>query len=459
MHETYKDLQVNELFKKLMASIRSDIADSRIYDNLFADGTFELKEIQNDKVTFVASTSYAASIINSNFRSILQKRLCDLLASEVSVEILDRSAFLKRSSFAQKADATFFRNSHLQSQMTFENFVVGPSNRNAYLAALLAVEAPAKSNPIFLYSHSGLGKTHLLHAIGNAYRIKHPEDRILYISSEDFIAEFVRFVKGFKESEELRDFFETIDLFLVDDIQLLKGKEQTQQMFFTVFNLLVSKGKQIVLTSDRAPSELDGLPDRLVSRFVGGLTINIQTPSKDTMVDILKMKIKVSNLSLDYFDPEVLDYLAMNYAKNVRELEGALTNLLFAVTSEKLQGKITIEFCHGVFEQDEIRRQKNRKVSADSIIQYVADYYSLTEAQLKSKVRTSQIALARQIAMFLCRDLLNLPYQEIGRKFGKDHSTVLANCQKVQALLEKDGSTKTVIEKLREQIKNSKKTA
>lgn len=457
MHETYKDIQVNEIYQKLMTSIRSEVKDTKLFDTLFADGALELKSIQNDTATFVAGTSYVASIINSAFKPTIQQKLCDFLASDITVEVLDKSSYLKKASFSQKANATFFRNSHLQSQLTFENFVVGPSNRNAYLASLLAVETPAKANPIFLYSHSGLGKTHLLQAIGNAYRIKHPEDKILYISSEDFIAEFVRFVKGFKESEELRDFFETIDVFLVDDIQLLKGKEQTQQMFFTVFNLLVAKGKQIVLTSDRAPVDLDGLPDRLVSRFAGGLTINIQTPSKDTMVEILKMKIRVNNLSLEYFEPEVLDYLAMNYSKNVRELEGSLTNLLFAVTSNKLQGKITIEFCRSVFEQDEIRKQKNSKISVDTIIQYVADYYSLTESQLKSKVRTSQIALARQIAMYLCRDILNVPYQEIGRKFGKDHSTVLANCQKVQSLVNKDNNTKVIIDKLKEQIKNSKK--
>jgi chromosomal replication initiator protein len=245
-------------------------------------------------------------------------------------------------------------------------------------------------------------------------------------------------------------------MLLVDDIQFLAGKEETQIMFFNVFNLLVSRGKQIVLTSDRAPSELKGLQDRLVSRFAGGLTISISSPNKDTLVEILKMKIQTTGLSLDLFEEEVLEYLAFNYSKNVRELEGAFTRLLFAITTHRPQGKITLSFAKEVFEDDEKRREKKSKIDVDSIIKAVADYYSLTEAQIKSKVRTSQIALARQIAMYLCRSILSTPYQEIGRQFGKDHTTVLANVSKIQSSLNTDASLKKAMDELTKRIKDHK---
>lgn len=456
MQGKFKDQQVKEIYDNLAENMRREIQDNRLFDTLFSPESLSLKTIQGGVATFVTDSSYSAQVLNANFASTIQQKLCQILETDVRIEILDRSTYNKKSSFAEKSTDTFFKSAKIHSHYTFENFVIGPNNRDAYLASLLAVENPARSNPIFLYSNSGLGKTHLLQAIGNAYKNKNPEHKVLYISSEDFIAEFIRFVKGNKESEELRDFFENVDLLLIDDIQLFKGKEQTQQMFFTIFNLLVSNEKQIVMTSDRAPSELDGLQDRLVSRFSGGLTINIKAPNKETMIEILKMKIRVANLPLEDFEPEVLDYLAYNYSKNVRELEGSLTNLLFAITTNKIQGKITIEFTRSVFEHDEIRKKKNQNLSVDTIIEIVADHYSLTPNQLKSKVRTSQIALVRQIAMYLSRQMLNVPYAEIGKKFGgKDHSTVLANCQKIQSMLATDNTLKVNISKLEEIIKNS----
>ena len=272
--------------------------------------------------------------------------------------------------------STFFFTSY-----TFENFVVGPYNRDACLASMLAVEKPAQNNPIFLYSKSGLGKTHLLQAIGNSYKMSHPEAKVLYITSDDFITEFVKFTLGNKDSESLKEFFTTIDILLVDDIQFLAKKEGSQAMFFNVFNLLVSHGKQIVLTSDRSPNELKDLPDRLISRFAGGLTISIFNPNKETLVDILKMKIKNSSLDVNIFEDDVLDYLAFNYGRNVRELEGAYNNLLFAITTHKPIGNITLEFTKSVFEADEQRKSKKGKIDISLIIKSTAEYYNMTEAQ------------------------------------------------------------------------------
>lgn len=454
MRETNKERQINEIYNELLERIKPQIT-TQYFDNFFTDNSFVLKSIEGDKATFVAESSSLASIIKASLSDILKDILSDILETNIKIEIIDKASYSKRDKLINEASYSFFKNSYLQSQFTFENFVVGPYNKNAFLASMLAVDKPGSNNPIFLYSKSGLGKTHLLQAIGNAYQKKYPNSNVLYITSDDFVTEFVRFTLGNKDSESLKDFFSTIDLFLVDDIQFLAKKEGSQTMFFNVFNILKNHGKQIVLTSDRSPNELKDLPDRLVTRFVGGLSISISNPNKETLIEILKMKIKNSSLDVSIFDDDVLNYLAFNYGKNVRELEGAYNNLLFSITTYKPKGNITLDFTKSVFEADEKKRKSSGKIDINSIIRIVAEYYNLTEAQLKSKVRTSQLALARQIAMYLTRTILSTPYQEIGRQFGKDHSTVLANVNKIQKSLQSDQTLKSAIDELTKKIKTN----
>ena len=455
MRETVREKQITTIQDELFERIRKSIP-STMFDTLFTYGALELKSIDDNKAVFVSDNESNALIIRSSLLDTITKNISDIIQCNVEVEIVDKNTYSKKNKLIEQAHSTFFQNSYLQKQYTFETFVVGSYNKDAYLASMFSVEYPAKSNPIFLYSKSGLGKTHLLHAIGNAYTNKFPNSKVLYITSDDFVTEFIRFTLGNKDSESLMDFFSTIDLLLVDDIQFLAKKEACQTMFFHVFNLLVGHQKQIILTSDCSPSELKGLPDRLVSRFAGGLSIPISSPNKDTLIEILKMKISNSPLDLSIFDNDVLDYLAFNYGKNVRELEGAYNNLLFAITTRKPTGNITLEFTKEVFEFDEKKRNKGGKIDVSSIIRSVAEYYNLTESQIKSKVRTSQIALARQIAMYLSRSLLNTPYQEIGKQFGKDHTTVLSNVNKIQAGLKSDVNLKKAIDDLTNIIKASK---
>ncbi len=455
MRETNLDRQKNDIYEKLLDTLKGKVS-SQIFDTLFSPDAFELKSIEGDVVTFVTDTSSDALMIKTSMLPLIQKIMSDLLETNATIDIVDKKSYQEKAKMISKANSSFFQNSYLQKHFTFDNFVVGSYNRNAYLASIFAVEYPGKNNPIFLYSKSGLGKTHLLQAIGNAYQQKYPQAKVLYITSEDFVNEYIRFALGTRESESLKDFFATIDLLLVDDIQFLANKEACQTMFFNVFNLLVAREKQIVLTSDCPPDELKGIPDRLVTRFSGGLSISIANPNKETLVEILKMKIKNSSLSLDIFKEDVLDYLAFNYGKNVRELEGAYNNLLFAITTKKPTGDIDLEFAKSVFEVDEKRRSKQGKVDISLIIRIVSEYYNMTEAQLKSKVRTSQIALARQIAMYLTRSILNTPYQEIGRQFGKDHTTVLANVNKIQNSLKNDVALKKAVDDLSAKIKQSK---
>lgn len=449
-----KDRQVSDIYQELLARIKES-TPQRLFDTMFSDDSFELRSLENGKATFVADSASNAAIIKSAYSRTIAELLEQITSNHYEVEILDRASFLRKKEMVEGAQQSFFQNSHLLPQFTFENFVAGESNKSAYLACMLSVTKPAMNNPIFLYSKSGLGKTHLLQATGNDYRSKHPESKVLYITSEDFLSEFVRFIKGKKDSESLKDFFRTVDILLVDDIQFLAGKEDTQIMFFNVFNLLIAERKQIILTSDRSPSELKGLQDRLVSRFSGGLSIHITNPNKNTLMAILKEKCKANSIPEGMIEDKALEYLALNYSKNVRELEGAFTKLLFAITIEKPTSTIDLPFVKKVFDDDEERRAKKGKVDIDKIVSVVADYYSLTESQIKSNVRTSQIALARQIAMYLAREILSLPYQVIGRSFSKDHTTVLSNIQKIQKNSAKDNALRKVLDQLKQRIQQS----
>jgi len=226
-------------------------------------------------------------------------------------------------------------------------------------------------------------------------------------------------------------------------------------MFFNIFNLLVSRGKQIVITSDRSPSQLEGLEERLVSRFSQGLSVNIEKPEKKTLIEILIMKIQSNGFDPALFDEDALEYIAENNSKNIRELEGALNRILFFNVSAKNTKRITLEIVRQAFSYDSNNRKKKGKLDAERIIYEVAKYYNLADSQIKSRVRTLQIALARAIAMYLCRNLLDMSFAAVGKAFnGKDHTTVMAACKKVENLLKTDANMKKAIKSLTNDLKN-----
>lgn len=451
MYSTLKDKQITDIYDQLLQTLKQQV-EPKLFDSIFDSESFELKTIQGNRATFVCDNESTATIINSAYASDIQTILADALETPIDVEILTKAAYLKKKEAIESSNAIFFKTSSLDSQMTFDTFVVGDSNKSAHAASLLAVNSPAASNPIFIYSASGLGKTHLLNAIGNEYSLKNPDAKVLYITSDDFLNEAVKYLKG-RSAEELRDFFTTVDMLLVDDVQFLAGKTETQNMFFSIFNSLTAAKKQIVLTSDREPSELKEFPERLTSRFKGGLTISIGSPNKDTLTKILRMKVQINGYKEDNFTDEALEYLANNYSKNVRELNGAFTNLLFAVTTAPVVPKmIDLDFVKSVFHRDEEKKKIKGKANIDQLIKVVADQFNLTESQLRSKCRISQIAYARQIAMYLARDVLGMTYQNIGRSFEKDHSTVMTNITKIANDMEKDLNLKETIHSLEEKL-------
>ena len=463
MRESVINQQVEEIFHRVLDKLKED-TPSQLFESMFDNpSSFSLKSLSNNNALFVCDSESTATILTKSYKNTLNNLINEITQSDYSVEIIDLNSYKKRNSDDKSFSPSFFKNSHLSKMFSFDNFVMGESNKSAYQAALFAVEKPGVTNPIFIHSKSGLGKTHLLNAIGNEVLNKKPNNNVLYISSDDFITEYVKYAMGSKESNDLKNYFSSVDYLLIDDIQLFAGKKGTQDFFFNVFNLLVNLNKQIIITSDKSPSELeelgdDNIQDRLVSRFKGGLTLSMSNPSKETMIEILKMKVKNNNLEEDFFSDEVYSYLSFSFSKNVRVLEGAFITLLFNITiDKKKKEEITLDYVKSVFEAEETKKLKKEKLTIDTIVDVVASYYSLTSSQIKSRIRTSQIALARQLSMYLTRDILEISYQEIGRYFNKDHSTVLSNCQKIEELKQKDEILNKALITLKEKIKNKQK--
>ncbi len=316
--------------------------------------------------------------------------------------------------------------SNLNPKYVFETFVIGNSNRFAYAAAQAVANNPAHAyNPLFLYGGVGLGKTHLMHAIGNRIKQNNPSMKVLYTSSEKFTNEIINSIQN-KNTEAFRQKYRNIDCLIIDDIQFLKGKEQTQVEFFHTFNALKDANKQIIISSDRPPREIETLEDRLRSRFDQGLTADIQPPDLETRIAILRTKAASDNIELPN---DVITLLATNIATNIREIEGAYTKIV-AYTA-LMDMPITVETAQRVL-TDMGNDVKTKQITFEGIIKVVAEHYNIKEEELFNKKRTQNIAFPRQIAMYLCRELADLSYPRIGELFGgRDHTTVIHAYEKI----------------------------
>lgn len=327
----------------------------------------------------------------------------------------------------------------LNPRYTFGSFIVGQSNQFAHAACRAVAEAPSRSyNPLFIYGGVGLGKTHLMHAVGH-YVLQHGKNlKLTYISSERFINEFINSVR-FERVIDFRERYRSVDVLLVDDIQFLAGKEGTQNEFFHTFNSLHEAGKQIVVSSDCPPFEIPTLEERLVSRFEWGLIADIQPPDLETKVAILKKKAEAEAVPLP---DNVAMYIAGKIKSNVRELEGSLIRLIAyaSLTGQDLSFELAQEVLKGILEHDE------KAVTIESIQKFVSDYYQLKLTELKSRNNSKSVAMPRQIAMYLCKNLTHASLPEIGRSFGgKHHSTVIHSIRKVEDLRKRDGVFNTLM--------------
>jgi chromosomal replication initiator protein len=335
----------------------------------------------------------------------------------------------------------------LNDRYTFNSFVVGPSNQLAHAAARAVAELPAgKYNPLFIYGGVGLGKTHLLCAIGHEVRRREGSPRIAYLSSERFMNEYINFLRSNRIEEFRTKFREECDILLMDDIQFIAGKDRTQDEFFHTFNTLYDSHRQIVVTSDKYPHQIPDLEERLRTRFQWGLIADIQQPELETRVAILKKKAEVEKIGLP---DDVALYLATNIKSNVRELEGSLIRL--AAFASLSNSDITVEFAKESLKQ--FLSQSTASLTIETIQKEVAAYHNVKVSDLKGAKRHKNIARPRQIAMYLCRKLTGSSFPEIGQRFGgKDHSTVISACRKIEELIDRDLQLRTIVETLERQL-------
>lgn len=335
-------------------------------------------------------------------------------------------------------------------KFNFENFVVGGNNRFAYAASLAVAESPAEAyNPLFLYGGSGLGKTHLMQAIGIQVIKNDPTSNVLYISSETFTNELIEAINT-QNTNQFKEKYRNIDILLIDDIQFLEGKEATQEEFFHTFNTLYENNKQIVISSDRPPSNLQKLDERLTTRFGFGITADVQPADFETRVAILKKKIELADIELDSDIEEVCNLIAEKIKYNIRELEGAMNRMISF--SEIMNNKIDLDFAKIVLK--DIYRDTDKAIAPERIRSTVASYYDIKVSDLDSKRRTAEIAIARQVAMYLCRESTDFSFSKIGEIFGgRDHSTVMSNCNKIQTLYQEDELIKYDIDEINKKLK------
>ena len=447
-----------QIWDRVLIGIQNEIMDPRIFDSFFNNSY--IYSISGDTIVVSVNSKLAANLISTKYNDLISEVVAQTTQSKFKLVFMPESEIQASATpVTEKVEEKkqFFVNSFINPKHTFDSFVVGQCNREASQASLMIASNPGKLfNPLFIYSQSGLGKTHLLHAIGNYIKENTPRLKVLYISTDDFVDEFVRSVRGDREIEELRDFFKTVDVLLIDDIQFLADKNKTADMFFNVFNTMINLGKQVVLTSDRHPNDLKGLEARVVTRFNAGLSINIQEPDKETLLSILKMKIEANNLDITNFDDDVLDFIAEKFSKNIRELEGAINRLLFYSINIKQSKHIDLPLAIESVSSIINVKETERMLSEERIIEVVADYYNLTVSQLKGNVRTSQLALARHISMYLIRTMLDVPFKKIGQTFGgKDHSTVMSAVEKVESNLKTNPQLSQAIHEIQNRLKNS----
>ena len=350
---------------------------------------------------------------------------------------------IKNSSFNAPQVSNTQLNSNLNPKYTFSNFVIGENNRFAQAASLAVSEAPGISyNPLFIYGGVGLGKTHLLHAIGNEILERYPNKKVLYVTSEKFTNDFINGIKD-NSNENFRQKYRNIDVLLIDDIQFIAGKEGIQEEFFHTFNSICENKGQIVLSSDKPPKDINPLEERLKSRFDWGLLVDISAANYETRLAILRKKVQLDNIVIDDL---VLSNIATKVDSNIRELEGALNKIV--AQASLTHSPITFELAEKAI-ADVIAR-KEKIISPDYIKENVSRYFNISVEDIDSSKRSNNIAYPRQIAMYLCRELAKMQYKNIGNAFGKrDHSTVMHACNKIEHEMKTNKNTLSIVDSVK----------
>lgn len=407
----------------------------------------EIQSADNGNIILLATSTFQRDAIESRYHDLLTNTFNFITNKDCTVTIISKDE-ISESQSNNSSNATIdisvgYSNSTLNPKYTFDTFVVGNNNRFAHAAALAVAEAPATSyNPLFIYGGVGLGKTHLMHAIGNSILKKNKDSKILYVTSEKFTNQLINAIKDNK-NDQFRTRYRNVDVLLIDDIQFIAGKERIQEEFFHTFNTLHESGKQIILSSDRPPKEIQLLEDRLKSRFEWGLIADISNPDYETRLAILRKKSQLDNIIID---DEILSNIATRIDSNIRELEGTLNKLI--AKSSLTNSPITMEMAEKAI--NDIVSQQEKVISSDFIQETVAKYFNISAKDLKGSKRSNDIAFPRQIAMYLCRNVAQMSLPQIGKDFGKrDHTTVMHACNKIENEIKENQNTKLIVESVK----------
>ena len=406
------------VWAKVLVHLESLLTDTTWFDDT------EVVELTEQKLVLCSSSDFRKEVILTRFKPYIQDAMQELFQMNVSVEVYTKEELEKQQKLVRKPQFIEYN-----PQFTFDNFIVGPSNRFAHAAAIAVANKPAETyNPLFIYGPSGLGKTHLLYAIAGQINAKHPDYNIVYIKGDEFTIELIRALQEGR-NQEFRNKYRNADLFLVDDIQFIAGKEATQEEFFHTFNNLYESHKQIVLTSDRPPSDLLRLEDRLKTRFEWGLIADINPPDYETRMAIIRNKS--NSLGMDMPD-DVCSYIAENITTNIRQIEGTVKKI-----------KAYWELTGMVIDVPNVARaiKDMYKGKADTlptpslIISEVSRFYNISEDVLRGTLKNKGTAEARQVAMYLIRKMTNLSFPDIGKEFNRDHTTAMHGIKKVESAI------------------------
>lgn len=448
-------MDLNNIWDEALKKFKENLS-SIVYDTWFSET--ELLDLNNNIAKIKVPTHVHKKYIKENYNDLVCEIFNDIVGSNFQFEYYTEEEIddnIKINTDEVGVPAFNFE-SNLNPQYTFDNFIVGKSNKFARLSALAVAEKPGiMYNPLFLYGNSGLGKTHLMHAIGN-YIVQNKKKKVLYITSDDFINDFVDLHRkndgnNIDDVQNFKKKYRDIDVLMIDDIQYLQVADKSQEAFFHTFNELYANNKQIIISSDRSPDDLKRLEDRLKTRFNWGLTADILPPDFDLRMQIINKKIE-SNFMQEEFPEDVKEYIASNCSSDIRKLEGAITRVTaYAATmnEKNISLELTIEALKDFFSKTVISKNKMEQVQ-----EIVSQNYNVSVEDLKSKKRVANIALARQIAMYLCRIVLEESLPKIGIEFGgKNHTTVMHSVDKIKKEMKKNKEFEIEIQKLINQIK------
>ena len=457
----------SEVWKAVLSLIKDQVTPV-CYETWFLN-PLKVKKIDNRlnmiymDVNTTMDPDFFADIINSRYLNLLQDAFKEVLGEEYrvivkgelsvdnSVDNGDNSEVKPAKKTRKKSRKTLLAQKFLNPKYTFDNFVVGPSNSFAHAAALAVAESPGiASNPLFIYGGSGLGKTHLIQAIGIRILENDPETNVLYTSSENFLNDYVTAIQE-KRMNEFKSKYRKVDVLIIDDVQFLEDKERIQEEFFYTFNALFQNNKQIIITADKDPNKLQGLDERLITRFQWNLMADIQPADYETRVAILQKNAQILGMEIDDDLREVINIIAEKIKDNIRELEGAFTRVKFF--SETLGEKPNKAFAKKVLK--DILSNSETMITPEKIKKIVCKYYNIKVADIESSKRTNNIAFPRQVAMYLIREMTDSSFPKIGDMFGgRDHTTVKYACGKIEDEINQDKNFAEIINSLKKEIRD-----